>query len=105
MPVNPVTCWQYIAKGLQKIPWSPLSAGKPYSLLWVLCLQGEAMKDFDLVTCTNLDSAEFKKKWKEKHYLPETIKLKALAFASLEKILPQMPEKYMAWKYWIHYQQ
>lgn len=57
MPVKPEICWQYVAKRLQKIPWSLLSAGKPCSLLWFLCLQGEAMKDFDLLTCTNFDSA------------------------------------------------
>lgn len=66
MPVNPGTCWQYIAKGLQKIPWSLLSAGKPCSLLWFLCLQGEVMKDFDLLTCTNFDSTvNLKRNWKK----------------------------------------
>lgn len=34
-----------------------MSSGKPYSLLWFVHLQGEAMKDFDLLTCTSLDSA------------------------------------------------
>lgn len=64
------------------------------------------MRDFDLLTCHNLDSAmNLKKKWKEKQNLPKPIKLKVLAFLSLEKTLRQMPEKYVVWKCWIHYQE
>jgi len=61
------------------------------------------MKDFDLLTCMNLDSAINLNRNGKKLLLAQKINLKVLSFLSLEKFLPHMPEKHMVGKYWIHW--
>lgn len=64
-----------------------MSAGKPYSLLWFVHLQGEAMKDFDLLTCTSLDSAmNFKRNGKKNITCPKQLNWRHLHSFHWKKI-------------------
>lgn len=81
----PVTYWQYISKRLQKIPWSP-----DWQENHIVCcgLSFCREKQWRTLICWPALVRlchEFKKKLKEKHYLPKTTILRALAFLSLEK--------------------
>lgn len=63
------------------------------------------MKDFDLLTCTNFDSAmNLKRNGKKNTTCQNQLNLMHSHSFHWEKNLPQMLGKYMVLKYWIHCQ-